>query len=273
MAALLPDAPAGSSRAKGWPSLDEAREAARRGTGEGVRVAVIDSGVEADHPRLSNLRLRDSVGFEEEDGTVRVVEGGGHDTYGHGTAVAGIVHEIAPLAEIGSFRVIDARSASRTHLICAGVREALARGYQVLNCSFGCRGQAKFILPHKEWADEAWLLGAHVVAACSNLDSRETEWPSHFASVIGVDLAETDGDDLYFRHDHLVGYSARGENVEVAWIGGGVQRQTGTSFAAPRVAGTVARILSAFPEVRPPMMHQILSSIAEPWHPGLSSDW
>ncbi len=265
--------PSNAARAKGWPGLEEVREAARSGTGEGVRVAVIDSGVEAGHPRLANLRLRDSVGFEEAGGSVRAVEGAGHDTYGHGTAVAGIVHEIAPLAEIGSFRVIDARSASRTHLICAGVNEALARGYHVLNCSFGCRGLAKFILPYKEWADAAWLRGVHVVAACSNFDNSQTEWPSHFASVIGVDLAETDTDDLYFRHDHLVGYSARGENVEVAWIGGGIQRQTGTSFAAPRVAGIVARILSVFPEMRPPMMHEILSSIAEPWHPGLSSDW
>ncbi len=262
-----------SPRGLGWPSLEEVREAALSGSGEGVRIAVIDSGIEAGHPRFANLVLRDSVGFEEENGVPRAVEGGGHDTYGHGTAVAGIIHEIAPLAEIGSFRVIDARSASRTSLICAGVREALARGYRVLNCSFGCRGLAKFILPHKEWADEAWLLGAHVVAACSNLDSSETEWPSHFASVIGVDLAETESDALFFRHDNLVGYSARGENVEVAWLGGGVQLQTGTSFAAPRVAGIIARILSVHPGIRPPMMHEILASIAEPWHPGLSSDW
>ncbi len=267
------DSPSSDLGTKGWPRLEEVREAARSGTGEGVRVAVIDSGVEAGHPRLAKLRLRDSLGFEEEGGRVRVVEGEWRDAYGHGTAVADIVHEVAPLAEIGSFRVIDARSASRTHLVCAGVGEALARGYHVLNCSFGCRGLAKFILPHKEWADEAWLRGAHVVAACSNLDSSETEWPSHFASVIGVDLAETNTDDLYFRRDHLVGYSVRGENVEVAWAGGGVRRQTGTSFAAPRVAGIVARILSVFPDMRPAMMHEALSAIAEPWHPGLSSDW
>ncbi len=160
-----------ASNRPGWPALGEILEAARHGTGEGVRVAVIDSGIEADHPRLAGLRLRDSVGFEEEDGMVRLVEGGGHDAYGHGTARRRNLHEVAPLAEVGSFRVIDARSSSRTHLICAGVREALRRGYRVLNCSFGCRGQAKFILPHKEWADEAWLQGAHVVAACSNLDS------------------------------------------------------------------------------------------------------
>lgn len=256
-----------------WPTLEEAREAAHSGTGAGVRVAVIDSGIEESHPRLAAMKIRDSVGFEEEGSGVKAIENEGHDTYGHGTAVAGIIHEVAPEAEIGSFRVIDARSVSRTHLICAGVREAMNRGYHVLNCSFGCRGLAKFILPHKEWADEAWLRGAHIVAACSNTDSREAEWPSHFASVIGVDLAETTSDDLFFRHDQLVSFSARGENVEVAWIGGGVQNQTGTSFAAPRVSGVIARILSVYPDIPPAMMHTILSSVSEPWHPGLNSDW
>ncbi len=260
------------SRCSGWPSLDEAREASRIGTGAGVRVAVIDSGVEAGHPRLASLRIRDSVRFEENGGTVVAIENEGHDVYGHGTAVAGILHELAPEAEVGSFRVIDARSVSRTHLICAGVREAIHRGYHILNCSFGCRGLAKFILPHKEWADEAWLHGVHIVAACGNTDSREAEWPSHFASVIGVDLAETTSEDLFFRRDHLVGFSARGENVEVAWIGGGVQNQTGTSFAAPRVSGAIARILSVYPDIPPAMMHTVLSSLSEPWHPGLSSD-
>jgi len=262
-----------STSAKSWPSLEEAKEAARLGTGAGVRVAVIDSGIESDHPRLSGLTIRDSVGFEEDDGLVKMIEAGGRDTYGHGTAVAGIIHEVAPGAELGSFRVIDARSVSRTHLICAGVREAMNRGYQVLNCSFGCRGLAKFILPHKEWADEAWLRGAHIVAACSNSDTFETEWPSHFASVVGVDLADTSTDDLFFRSDRLVSFSAKGENVEVAWIGGGVQVQTGTSFAAPRVSGIIARILSVFPDIPPAMMHTVLSSVSEPWHPGLSSDW
>jgi subtilisin family serine protease len=258
---------------RGWPTLEEAKEAAVFGTGAGVRVAVIDSGVEQDHPRLASLKIADLVGFEENEGVVRTIDGQGHDTYGHGTAIAGIIHEVAPEAEIGSFRVIDARSVSRTPLICAGVREAMKRGYQVLNCSFGCRGLAKFILPHKEWADEAWLRGTHIVAACSNTDSREAEWPSHFASVVGVDLADTTSDSLYFRRDNLVSFSARGENVEVAWIGGGVQYQTGTSFAAPRVSGIIARILSVYPETPPAMMHTILSSISEPWHPGLSSDW
>ncbi len=256
-----------------WPTLDEVRSAAENGTGAGVKIAVIDSGIDSRHPRLKSLNLSDSVALVEQNGRIEALEGEGHDTYGHGTAVADIIHQDAPEAEIGSFRVIDARSLSKTHLICAGVREAINRGYQILNCSFGCRGLAKHILPHKDWADEAWIKGVHVVAAASNADSTEAEWPAHFASVIGVDIADTSSNDIFYRPDHLVSFSAKGENIEVAWLGGGVQMQTGTSFAAPRLTSRIARILSVYPYVSPSMMYTFLSSVAEPWHPGLSSDW
>ncbi|MEM1443205.1 MAG: S8 family serine peptidase, partial [Verrucomicrobiota bacterium] len=238
-----------------FPTLSEIEEAARSGTGRGVKVAVIDSGVESDHPRLAGATINDSVGFEERNGIVEVVEENAGDSFGHGTAVADIIHQDAPEAEIGSFRVIDARSVSRTHLICAGVREAMKRGYHILNCSFGCRGLAKFILPHKEWSDQAWLKGVHVVAACSNTDNDEAEWPSHFAPVFGVDLADTDEDAVFYRPEHLVSFSARGENIEVAWLNGGIQRQTGTSFAAPKISAHIARILSVYPGIPPSMMY------------------
>ena len=256
-----------------FPSLAELKEASISGTGRGVKVAVIDSGVEIDHPRLSRASIIDAVAFEERHGLIEVVEGNAGDTFGHGTAVADIIHQNAPEAEIGSFRVIDARSVSKTHLICAGVREAMKRGYHILNCSFGCRGLAKFILPHKEWSDEAWLKGVHVVAACSNTDNDEAEWPSHFAPVFGVDLADTNEDDIFYRPEHLVSFSAKGENVEVAWLNGGIQRQTGTSFAAPKISAHIARILSVYPGMPPSMMYSLVSSLAEPWHPDLSSDW
>ena len=108
-----------------WPSYAEISEALRNGTGKGVKVAVIDSGVEASHPRLSGLSISDSVAFEEIVGTIHTLENQTDDHFGHGTAVAGIIHQFTPKAEIGSFRVIDARSVSRSHLICAGVREAI----------------------------------------------------------------------------------------------------------------------------------------------------
>lgn len=256
-----------------WPSLPQVREAAKTGRGRGVKIAVIDSGIEVSHPRLRDATIVESVSFVERGGSIEIVEDDPSDSFGHGTAVADILHRSAPEAELGSFRVIDARSLSRTHLICAGVREAIRRGYHVLNCSFGCRGLAKFILPHKEWADEAFLKGVHVVAACSNTDNDEAEWPSHFTSVFGVDIADAEDDEIYYRSDHLVSFSAAGENLEVAWLNGGVQVQTGTSFAAPKISAHIARILSVHPGIPPSMMYSFLSRVSKPWHPGLGSDW
>lgn len=257
-----------------WPGPSETREALRTGTGTGVKIAVIDSGIDFDHPRLTEAQFGDSVGFAEERGAVQLQEGNGKDVYGHGTGVASIIHELAPEAVLGSFRVINARSLSRTNVIVAGVREAIRRGYRVLNCSFGCRGLAKHILPHKQWADEAWLKGVHVVAACSNIDESEAEWPSHFTSVVGVGMAGTEDERAFFhRSGEIISFAARGENVDVAWLGGGTQRQTGTSFAAPRISAAISRILSVYPETPPPVMKALLAEIAEPWRDELSADW
>lgn len=256
-----------------WITIGAALNALRSGTGEGVRVAVIDSGIEAEHPRLAEMKLTDSIGLVEEGGRILVKDGEGGDVYGHGTAVAGIIHENAPEAEIGSFRTIDARSFSRTALICAGIREAIRRGYHILNCSFGCKGLAKFILPHKAWADEAWLSGIHVVAACNNGDENEVEWPSHFASVLSVTIARSDSDGIFHRPGKMVGFAARGEDVEVAWAGGGTQIKTGSSFAAPRLTAALARLLSVFPEISPAQAHDLLPRLATRWTADLDCSW
>lgn len=248
-----------------WMTPDEARAAMKSGTGEGVRVAILDSGVQADHPMLAGAKLGDSVGVIEEEGRLRVEEGKGYDVYGHGTAVAGIIHEMAPRAELGSFRVLDARNLSRTAIIREGVRQAIGRGYQVLNCSFGCKGLARYVLPHKEWVDDAYLNGVHVVAACNNYDVFEPEWPGHFTSVITVNMARTDSDSVLFRGRTLVEFAAKGENVTVAWLGGGTKIESGSSFAAPRVAGMVARMLSVAPELPPHHVLDLLHRIAKPW--------
>ncbi|MFV1994355.1 MAG: S8 family serine peptidase [Verrucomicrobiales bacterium] len=250
---------------EGWISPEEARAALAHGRGKGVRVAVIDSGIDADHPKLDGMALRDSVAIVEEGGRLRVDENAGSDVYGHGTAIAGIVHEVAPEAEVGSFRVLDARNLSRTAIICEGVRQAINRGYHIINCSFGCRGLAKFVLPHKAWIDEAYLRGVHVVAACNNFDLMEPEWPGHFSSVITVNMARTDSDFFFCRRNTLVEFAARGENVEVAWMGGGKKLESGSSFAAPRVTGYLARILSEAPGLPPAHMLDLLHRIADPW--------
>lgn len=255
-----------------WITPDQAAEAVVSGDGRGVRVAVIDSGVDVSHPQLADLELVESVAVVEENGQTKAVDGEGIDIFGHGTAVAGLIHEMAPAAEIGSFRVLDARSLSRTELICRGVMLAIERGYHILNCSFGCKGRARFILPHKEWSDAAYFAGIHVVAACSNAGAEEPDWPSHFNSVIGVTMASAEADGVYFRPGVQVPFSARGENVAVPWLNGRMREQTGSSFAAPQVTALLARLLSVHPGLSPALVNDLLPRIVQPWEPRLSVD-
>src|SRR5262249_53238404 len=138
---------------KSWINPDEAWEAIQRGRGRGVRIAVLDSGVEADHPQLKGLSLVDDIAVVEDGMKLTVVPGEGKDLYGHGTAVAGILRAAAPEAEIGSIRVLGESLLSRTAIILEGARQAIERGYHILNCSLGC-GVPEHVLKYKSWVDE-----------------------------------------------------------------------------------------------------------------------
>jgi subtilisin family serine protease len=255
-------------------TLEEARAAIRDGTGEGVKVAVIDSGIEVAHPALEGLRLADDLAVEVgSDGMqLSVVPGGGRDVYGHGTAIAGIVRRVAPAAALGSFRVLNERLGGKTATIREGVRQAIDAGYHVLNCSFGCRGDVKFIMHYKEWIDEAYLRGIHVVSACNNFDFSVPEWPGYFPSVITVNMGRVAGLDFYYQRGHLVEFVAAGQSVEVAWMGGTHKNVTGSSYAAPHMAALLARLLSVFPELPPLEAKALLHRLAEPYRAEVAAD-
>jgi subtilisin family serine protease len=144
-----------------WISPAQAAEAMERGDGRGVRVAVLDSGIETSHPYFSGRHLHDDL-VSEANGNFQ--PGSGEDLYGHGTAVAGIIWKLAPKAEIGSFRVLGSSLSARTAQVSVAARRCIALGYQVLNCSFGC-GISGHLPLYKEWVDSALLSGIHVVAA------------------------------------------------------------------------------------------------------------
>lgn len=245
-----------------WPRPEEALAALRDGAGEGIRVAVIDSGIDAGHPALGGLVLEDEVAVSSDGVRLTVQEGAGGDVFGHGTAVAGIIHEVAPRARIGSFRALDGENHSRSFIIAECVRQAIRRGYHIINCSFGCRGLARHVMEYKEWIDAAYLAGIHVVAAGSNLSDSVREWPAHFPSVIGVGVADCGGDELRYRPDRMVCFAAKGERVRVPWRDGAWRVETGSSFAAPRVAGFVARLLSVYPGLRPDLTKALLRAAA-----------
>src|SRR5688572_24064615 len=116
-----------------WLTLEEAREGLMKGRGRGVRIAILDSGVEFSHPLLKNVKSSDDLAIVEEGFSLRAISGEGRDVFGHGTAVCGIIHQLAPEAEIGSFRVLGEQLRSKSFLIREGARLAIERNYDILN--------------------------------------------------------------------------------------------------------------------------------------------
>jgi subtilisin len=247
-----------------WPTLAQARACLEQGTGRGVKVAVLDSGIERDHPLLQGLRLADDLAVVHGSVRLSAEPGRGQDVFGHGTAIAGIIRQIAPEAQIGSFRVLSEQLRSRSLIIREGARLALQRGYHILNCSFGC-GREDHVLLYKDWIDEAYVRGRHIVAACNNEDFMKREWPGHFPSVLTVRFTACERPETFFcQRGTLVEFAARGQDTEVAWSGAGKKKVTGSSFAAPHVTGLLARLLSGFPDLSPLHAKLLLQELASP---------
>jgi len=251
--------------APSWPDFSLARNALEEGDGSGIKVAVIDSGIDLAHPALAGLVLEDDVTVSCDGISLTIADGGGRDVYGHGTAVASLVRRAAPGARIGSFRALDSSNHARSFVIAECVNQAINRGYSVINCSFGCRGLPRYVMDYKEWVDRAYLEGVQIVAACSNIDEGIREWPAYFPSVFGVRGIDCDPARFFHSRRRMVSFLACGERVEVPWLDGGTKIETGSSFAAPLIAGRIARLLSAFPGLNPAAVKPLLAELAEPW--------
>jgi len=108
------------------------------GTGRGVTVAIIDSGLEVDHPALQG-RVIESVAVEMRDGEPAIVKDEGVDLYGHGTACGGIVLGFAPEAELVSIRVLGPDLKGKGAAFLAGLEWAIERGCDVANLSLSSK--------------------------------------------------------------------------------------------------------------------------------------
>jgi subtilisin len=229
-------------------------------TGAGVKVAIIDSGVEGSHAAVKG-RLVESVTVElGEDDEARVVPDEAVDMFGHGTACAGIVVGLAPDVEIYSVRVLGADLRGKGTAFLAGLRWAVERGVQVMNLSLSSKSERLFPLFH-EVVDQAYFSQVCLVSAVNNVPG--LSFPSTFASVFSVAAhAVPDPDVFFYNPSPPVEWGAWGVDVPIAWKDGGGIVATGNSFAAPHVAGFAARILGRHPGLTPFEVKAILAAVA-----------
>ncbi|TME31798.1 MAG: serine protease [Chloroflexi bacterium] len=229
-------------------------------TGEGVSVAIIDSGVEGDHPAVRG-RLKESWAIEMQAGEPKVVrEPVAGDLFGHGTACAGIIAGMAPLVDIVSIRVLGSDLKGKGAAFAEALDMAIRRPVRVANLSLSSKSDALFPVFH-ELADQAYFSGVVLVSAANNVPG--PSYPSLFSSVISV-AAHPDPDPwrFYYNPKPPVEFGAWGVDVPVAWRDGGMTVATGNSFAAPHITALVALILSKHPGLTPFEVKAILAAVA-----------
>ena len=229
-------------------------------TGQGITVAVVDSGVDAGHPAVGAVDRAVALQWDADEDEVTSTEGPHEDLFGHGTACAGIIRRAAPDVTLWSVRVLGSRMTGKGAVFAAGLRWAIAQGAQVVNVSLSTRREDYFGLFH-EIADEAAFAGVVLVCAANNVPA--PTFPAQFSSVISV--AAHDGTDPFCLDANPApptDFGAPGIDLEVAWLGGSTIVSTGNSLAAPHVTGLVARLLSKHPNLTPYEVKTVLRAVA-----------
>ena len=232
-------------------------------TGQGVRVAVVDSGIEHDHPALGNsVRGGVAVEYDEHaENDVRIdPDDPPSDVSGHGTACAGIIHAIAPDAELYSVRVLGTDMRGRAIQFAAGLDWAVDNEMHVANLSLSTSRQEYYGLFH-QLADDAYFKNVVLISAVNNLPA--PSYPSLYSSVISV--AAHEGRDpllYYYNPAPPVEFGAPGIDIQVAWKDKQYLVCTGNSFAAPHIAGIVALIRAKHPDLTPFQIKTVLWACA-----------
>jgi subtilisin len=242
-----------------WPERVDREWAWGGSTGADVRVCILDSGIERDHPLVG--RVDGAVALSvADDGEATVEEDAEGDLCGHGTACAGIVRSLAPDCRLFSVRVLGAGYTGSGPALLAGLRWAVEQGFDVVNMSLSTTKQQFAVVLH-ELADSAYFQRSVLVASAHNMPVESYPW--RFSSVLSVGSHElADPLQFFYNPSPPVEFFARGLDIEVAWLGGTQIRATGNSFATPHMSGICALVLAKHRELTPFQLKSVLQLTA-----------
>jgi hypothetical protein len=235
-----------------------------------VTVAVIDTGIDRNHPTLNSVLAdgydftRDVAGGEEradvdqatagvldgiygvnqataaalDQATAGVLDDTDYSHFGHGTMVAGVVHLVAPTSLIMPLKAFGANGEGYTSDIIRAVHFAVARGAKVINMSFSRATPSPEL---KRALDEATAHGLILVASAGNDGQSMAKYPAAYSNVMSV--ASTANDDTrstFSNYGSTVWVGAPGEGVITTYPWASFAAAWGTSFSTPMVAGAAA---------------------------------
>lgn len=218
-----------------------------RNAGDGIKIAILDTGIDYTHPDLAN-NVKGGHRFLERGA---INDSNYMDDHGHGTFCAGIaapedndvgVIGVAPKAHLHGVKTFNSNGSGSTSDIIAGIEWATDNGMNVISMSFGSHENSWAV---RDACNEAYSAGIVLVGAAAN--ANESVWyPAAHDSVIAV--GATDSNDVRASFSNFgpkLELMAPGVSIYSTYLGGGYETLGGTSASCPHVSGTAALVFAS----------------------------
>jgi len=206
-------------------------------TGTGQKICLIDTGVDYNHPAITNY----VAGYDFINNDADPL-----DDHGHGTSVAGVISAIAPDSQLYVAKVIDDQGVGYESTILQGLQWCLDQSVDVINFSIGSGDYNGFCddNPVAQFVNEIVLQGIFVSAATGNDGVNTIKAPSCAMRATRVSATDKSDNIADFANISLViDLLAPGSEVEVPALDGGTAEKSGTSISAPMVSAGAALLL------------------------------
>ncbi len=224
------------------------------GEGKGIHIAHIDSGINAWHPHIGSVA--GGIGFRvDEKGTIHV-EDDYKDELGHGTAVAGVIKEQVPQANLWAVKIFHDKLSTYKEVLCTAIEWCIEAEMDVINLSLGVR---KDIQELRQACEQGERNGVIIVSSCD--EQNHLLWPGYYDGVFGVKAAkQCSNDTFYYRPKEKVDFLASGLPRQLE---GPIQKFNlqGHSFAAAHVTGFLAKIKEKYAVNSKEEMRQVLKEL------------
>ncbi|REB08535.1 hypothetical protein DVB69_05190 [Sporosarcina sp. BI001-red] len=200
-----------------------------------VRIAIIDTGIDVNHPDLKQ-HIDPGISVLEEEPEVQ-------DQHGHGTKIAGIVTGSSPESiRILPIKALNATGKGTLYSIVAGLYAAIDANVDLINISFGSKSNSKML---QDTVEAVHAEGIGMIAATGNAGQESLLYPARYSVVSAVGSINQNSQSSHFSNwGEGLDFLAPGEKVLTSKIGGGYVETSGTSLSAAYITKMAAALLS-----------------------------
>ncbi|WP_273124351.1 S8 family peptidase [Bacillus weihaiensis] len=227
--------------------------------GDGIKIAVLDSGIDLNHPDLKVAGGKNFITNNNQFG----------DDNGHGTHVAGIIAAldnkigvvgVAPNSKIYSLKILDSKGEGTTIDLAEAIDWSIEHKIDIINLSFGLYGSDPII---EELLKKAYSKGMLIVGASGNDNSNSISFPANLDNVIAVGaIDQQQKRALFSNKGNELEISAPGVDVLSTYLNNGYTTMSGTSMASPYVSGYLALLKQKYPTLSNGKLRQLLGEYA-----------